>query len=57
MGLTRLGNLSLMAIESDILASISNDDAIDYFASMKSRKFFVLSFDIINNINELRIIN
>ena len=38
MGLTRLGSLSLMAIEPDIFASISNDEAIDYFSSMKSRR-------------------
>ena len=39
MGLTRLESLSLM-----IFDSISNDEAIDYFSSMKSRK--VLYFDM-----------
>ena len=36
--LNRLGQMSLLAIESDILESITNNDAIDYFASLKPRK-------------------
>ena len=38
MGLYRLGQMSLLAIESDILESITNNDVIDYFASLKTRK-------------------
>ena len=35
MGLDRLGHMSLLAFESDVLDSISNNDVIDYFASLK----------------------
>ena len=38
MGLNRLGQMSLLAIESDILESITNTDVIDSFACLKSRK-------------------
>ena len=38
MGLNRLRQMSLLAIESDILESITNSDVIDSFASLKSRK-------------------
>ena len=38
MGLNRLGNLSLLAIESEILDDISNNDVIERFASNKPRK-------------------
>ena len=38
IGLNRLGQMSLLAIESDILESITNTDVIDSFASLKSRK-------------------
>ena len=39
MGLNRLGQMILLATESDILESIMNNDVIDYFASLKPRKF------------------
>ena len=44
MGLDRLGHtsMSLLAIESDVLDSISNNDAIDYFALLKTRKIFLI---------------
>ena len=38
LGLNRLGQMSLLAIESDILEFITNTDVIDSFASLKSRK-------------------
>ena len=38
MSLNRLGNLSLLAIESDLLDDISNNDVIDCFATNKPRK-------------------
>ena len=38
MGLNRLRQISLLAIESDILESITNNDVIDYFASLKPSK-------------------
>ena len=37
MGLNRLGQMSLLAIESDILESITNNDVIDNFAISKPR--------------------
>ena len=43
MGLNRLGQMSLLAIESYILESIllllTNNDVIDYFSLLKPRKF------------------
>ena len=38
MGHNRLGQMSLLAIESDILEYITNNHVIYYFASMKPRK-------------------
>ena len=38
MGLNRLGQMSLLAIEFDILESMTNNDVIDYFALLKPRK-------------------
>ena len=34
--------MSLLAIEFDILESITNNDVIDYFASLKPRNCFVV---------------
>ena len=42
MGLDRLGHMSLLAIESDVLDFIFNNHIIDYFASLKTRKFFLI---------------
>ena len=56
MGLTRLGSLSLMAIEPDIFVLISNDEAIDYLSSMKSRKFYSIMCEynqLVENITKL----
>ena len=33
-----LGNLSFLAIESDLMDDISNNDVIDYFATNKPKK-------------------
>ena len=38
MGLNRLGQMRLIAIESDILESITNTVVFDSFASLKSKK-------------------
>ena len=38
MQLNRLGQMCLLAIESGILESITNNDVIDYFASLKPKK-------------------
>ena len=40
MGLDRLRHICLLAIESDVLDSISNNDVIDCFALLKTRKCF-----------------
>ena len=37
-----LGNLSLLAIESDLMDDISNNDVIDYFATSKPKVQFIL---------------
>ena len=42
MGLNRLGQMSLLAIESNILDSITNNDFIYYFAALKRRKISLL---------------
>ena len=42
MGLNRLGQMSLLAIESDILDSITNNDVINYFSLLKPRKISLL---------------
>ena len=44
MELDRLGHMSLLAIESDVLDSISNNDVIDYFELLKTRNYLNLNY-------------
>ena len=39
MRLNRLGNMSLLFIEFELMTSIDNSHVIDYFSTLKSRKF------------------
>jgi hypothetical protein len=39
MGKDRLSNLLVIAVESDIAAKISLDDAVDVFSKMKNRRY------------------
>ena len=38
MGIGRLGDLSLLALESELMDSIPKNEVIDYFEDMKSAK-------------------
>ena len=38
MGIGRLGDLSLLALESELMDSIPKNEVIDYFEDMKSPK-------------------
>ena len=42
MGIERLGELSLLALESEFLDRISTNEVIDFFETMKSQRKLVL---------------